>query len=54
APSSSSAGPARAAGEPGPGHSSPLDDKARRLADFFNGDVVELDGPLDDAGQDVA
>jgi DNA polymerase-3 subunit gamma/tau len=27
---------------------SPLDDKARRLAEFFNGEVVELDGPLPD------
>lgn len=53
APSSSPAGTPRAA-EPGPGHTSPLDDKARRLAEFFNGEVVELDGPLDDAGQDVA
>ena len=26
----------------------PLDDKARRLAEFFNGEVVELDGPLDE------
>ncbi len=26
----------------------PLDEKARRLAEFFNGEVVELDGPLED------
>ena len=52
-PGSSPAGP-HGAGEPGPGHSSPLDDKARRLAEFFNGEVVELDGPLDDSGQDGA
>ena len=26
----------------------PLDDKARRLAEFFNGEIVELDGPLDE------
>lgn len=26
----------------------PLDENARRLADFFNGEVVELDGPLDE------
>ena len=36
----------------------PLDDKARRLAEFFNGEVVELDGPLDeltgDAGEAAA
>jgi len=25
----------------------PLDEKARRLAEFFNGEVVELDGPLE-------
>ncbi|MFQ6539487.1 MULTISPECIES: DNA polymerase III subunit gamma/tau [Aphanothece] len=25
----------------------PIDDKARRLAEFFNGEVVELDGPLE-------
>jgi hypothetical protein len=24
----------------------PLDDKARRLADFFNGEVVPFDGPV--------
>ncbi len=28
--------------------SSPLDEKARRLAEFFNGEVIELDGPIDD------
>ena len=27
---------------PGPGFPSPIDEKARRLADFFNGEVVEL------------
>ncbi|MCP9917032.1 DNA polymerase III subunit gamma/tau [Cyanobium sp. ATX 6F1] len=26
----------------------PLDENARRLAEFFNGEVVELDGPLED------
>ncbi|MEI6830713.1 MAG: DNA polymerase III subunit gamma/tau, partial [Synechococcaceae cyanobacterium ELA445] len=26
----------------------PLDENARRLADFFNGEVVELDGPLEE------
>lgn len=25
----------------------PLDEKAKRLADFFNGEVIEMDGPLD-------
>lgn len=52
-PRSSPTGPL-GADEPGPGLSSSLDDKARRLAEFFNGEVVELDGPLDDSGQDVA
>ena len=32
----------------------PLDDKARRLAEFFNGEVVELDGPLDELTGDTA
>jgi DNA polymerase-3 subunit gamma/tau len=34
-----------------------IDDKAKRLADFFNGEVVQLDGPLpeaDDAVQEAA
>jgi DNA polymerase-3 subunit gamma/tau len=26
--------------------STPIDDQAKRLADFFNGEVVQLDGPL--------
>jgi DNA polymerase-3 subunit gamma/tau len=26
-----------------------IDEKARRLAEFFNGEVIELDGPLDDS-----
>jgi hypothetical protein len=25
----------------------PLDEKAKRLADFFNGEVIDMDGPLD-------
>jgi hypothetical protein len=25
-----------------------LDENARRLAEFFNGEVVEMDGPLED------
>ncbi|MDA0718045.1 MAG: DNA polymerase III subunit gamma/tau [Cyanobacteria bacterium] len=32
----------------------PLDDKAKRLAEFFNGEVVELDGPLDELTGDTA
>jgi DNA polymerase-3 subunit gamma/tau len=31
----------------------PLDDKARRLAEFFNGEVVELDGPVDELTGDA-
>lgn len=31
----------------------PLDDKARRLAEFFNGEVVDLDGPLDELTGDA-
>ena len=34
---------------PGPGFPSPIDEKAKRLADFFNGEVVELNEP---AGSD--
>ena len=30
-----------------PHPAAPLDEKARRLAEFFNGEVVDLDGPLD-------
>jgi DNA polymerase-3 subunit gamma/tau len=36
--------PAEAAAPP---MAAPLDEKARRLAEFFNGEVVELDGPLE-------
>ncbi|WP_094558998.1 DNA polymerase III subunit gamma/tau [Synechococcus sp. 8F6] len=32
---------------PAPAPAAPLDKKARRLAEFFNGEVIELDGPLD-------
>ena len=32
----------------GPPNLDPIDDKARRLAEFFNGEVVQLDGPLPD------
>lgn len=28
-----------------------LDEKARRLAEFFNGEVVDLDGPLEEPGE---
>ena len=34
------------------GPSNDLDSKARRLADFFNGEVVAFEGPLDDGGGD--
>ena len=30
-----------------PPMAAPLDEKAKRLADFFNGEVIEMDGPLD-------
>jgi DNA polymerase-3 subunit gamma/tau len=30
-----------------PAMAAPLDEKAKRLADFFNGEVIEMDGPLD-------
>ncbi|MFM8525099.1 MAG: DNA polymerase III subunit gamma/tau [Cyanobacteriota bacterium] len=47
--------PARTAGAPGPGPSTPearqqqqLDEKARRLADFFNGEVITLEDTLED------
>jgi hypothetical protein len=30
-----------------PAPAAPLDEKARRLAEFFNGEVIELDGPID-------
>ncbi|MCT0224948.1 DNA polymerase III subunit gamma/tau [Synechococcus sp. CS-1328] len=46
-PTSSSPGPATPTPprlDPGAGR---LDEKARRLADFFQGEVVELDGPLE-------
>ncbi len=48
---SAAAEPASAAGrlEPdGAQTRNPLDENARRLAEFFNGEVVELDGPLED------
>jgi len=32
----------------------PLDEKARRLAEFFNGEVVDLDGPLEGIDPDDA
>ncbi|MBD2422521.1 DNA polymerase III subunit gamma/tau [Cyanobium sp. FACHB-13342] len=37
-----------------PAPTAPLDEKARRLAEFFNGEVVELDGPLDGLPPDEA
>ena len=30
-----------------------LDERTRRFAEFFNGEVVELDGPLDGALDDT-
>lgn len=36
---------------PPPPPSQAIDEKARRLADFFNGEVVDFDGPLDDSSQ---
>ena len=36
--------------DPGPPPmAAPLDEKAKRLADFFNGEVIEMDSPLDAA-----
>ena len=36
----------------------PLDEKARRFAEFFNGEVIDLEGPLGgtdaDEGMDAA
>jgi len=29
------------------GAGTPLDERARRLADFFNGEVIDLESPLD-------
>ena len=49
--------PAPMAEPPRRGQPELIDDKARRLADFFNGEVVLLDGPLpdaDDAMQETA
>jgi DNA polymerase-3 subunit gamma/tau len=40
------AAPAPPAAQPPP-MGAPLDEKAKRLADFFNGEVIEMDGPLD-------
>jgi DNA polymerase-3 subunit gamma/tau len=45
-PASAAAGQAPAPGVTPP--RSPLDDKARRLAEFFNGEIVDLDEPLTD------
>lgn len=49
--------PAPTAAPPRSGQPELIDDKAKRLADFFNGEVVQLDGPLpdaDDAMQETA
>ncbi len=51
------AAPAPTAEPPRSGQPELIDDKARRLAEFFNGEVVQLDGPLpdaDDAMQETA
>jgi DNA polymerase-3 subunit gamma/tau len=47
-------GPAAPATPPGsPPQRSPLDEKARRLAEFFNGEIVDMEEPLTDL-QDAA
>ena len=38
--------PPAAAAQPAPPQPSQLDDQAKRLADFFNGEVVALEGPI--------
>jgi len=50
APETVRPGPPQPAATPPPGSSasSTLDQQARRLAEFFNGEVVDYDGPLDD------
>lgn len=54
APLPTAAVPPPAAAAIAPLLTAPLDDKARRLAEFFNGEVVELDGPLDELTGDAA
>jgi DNA polymerase-3 subunit gamma/tau len=49
APTPAAAAPAaepRAAAQSAPPQPSQLDDQAKRLADFFNGEVVALEGPI--------
>jgi DNA polymerase-3 subunit gamma/tau len=58
APAGNAPGPAQAAAPADTRASAPggilpgsLDEKARRLAEFFNGEVVDLDGPLEETGE---
>ncbi|EDY38937.1 DNA polymerase III, gamma and tau subunit [Cyanobium sp. PCC 7001] len=53
-PGSATASAASAPAAPTPPDPSLLDDRARRLAEFFNGEVVDLDGPLEDLDRGVA
>lgn len=53
APSQTAAVAPPATAATAPPLAAPLDDKARRLAEFFNGEVVELDGPLDELTGDA-
>ncbi len=46
ASNSSAANSVAPAPQPGPVTPNLIDDKAKRLAEFFNGEVVQLDGPL--------
>ena len=57
-PAGNAPGPAQAAAPADTRASAPggilpgsLDEKARRLAEFFNGEVVDLDGPLEEPGE---
>ena len=54
APSPEGPPPAAPAAIPAMAATSPLDEKARRLAEFFNGEVIDLDGPIDDLAGDSA
>lgn len=52
APTISRPAPAAPATAPAPGPTQPnlaIDEKARRLAEFFNGEVIDFDGPIDDS-----
>jgi DNA polymerase-3 subunit gamma/tau len=39
---------------PNPAAPSPIDDQARRLAEFFNGEVVDVEGPIEGLGLEAA